>query len=336
MSLISDALTAARTAIILTRRAGLATRGLKSLKQRLRWPLLAVLTPRRSLCWFAQCARGELRYAVQVHGYIALKPLRPYVSMRWNREQRMRVIHDTHRLLFGSSRVTREAVLSPAGSTLAHMPSPGEAGLELHLGTDPGMRKEGELLISLRETGNTARLATLALSFEATAAGWRAYIGAIQGRGNALTAHRRVTRRLHGLRPAPLLLFVAQELVRCLGVNDLLAVGPDIHVHRSKHLLHLGRRHAMHFDYERLWREAGGTRAAEGWYRLPVRARRRERTQLPVRKRSQYARRYRLLDELAAQMRRTLESAGRSEVAARGAQAATVTDTRFLPAPLAS
>jgi len=301
-------LSAAREATTLTRRAGLTTRGLKSLKQRLRWPLLAALTPRRSLRWFALCAHGELRYAVQAHGYIALKPLRPYLSMRWNRERRMRVIRDTHRLLLGSSRVTREAVLRPEGRSLVHLSSASEEGLELHLGTDPGMRKEGELLISLRELGSIRRLSSLALSFEATDAGWRAYIGAVQGAADTLAAQRRVTRLLHGLRPVALVLFAAQELVSALGVIELLAVGRDIHIHRSKHPLYLERWHGMHFDYERLWREAGGRRAADGWYRLPVRAPRRERAQLPARKRAQYARRYRLLDELAGQMRRTLDT----------------------------
>jgi len=63
----------------------------------------------------------------------------------------------------------------------------------------------------------------------------------------------------------------------------------------------------LHLDYDALWQECGAWLDTDGCFRLPLREWRRERTEIPVRKRAQYERRYRLQDRMSGDLRRQLD-----------------------------
>ena len=128
-------------------------------------------------------------------------------------------------------------------------------------------------------------------------------MGCLQGARGAREMYGRLTKALHGMRPTYLLVFATQELVRVLGVQRLLAAGGQIQVHRSKHLLHVRRWHALSCNYDRTWLEAGGSAGMDGWFTLPLQAARRSHAQQASHKRAMYARRYSLMEEIATQIR---------------------------------
>ena len=132
MRQVVESLRAARRALRYVGPAYRRAQRVDLLKQRLRWPVLAALEPRATLHWFERCARAPLAAAVRLQPLLPLKPLRPYLSMRWNRRQRMRVIEHSWKLLLGGPAALREAVATPGGRRLAQVTVGGEA-LELRL-----------------------------------------------------------------------------------------------------------------------------------------------------------------------------------------------------------
>ena len=277
-------------------------RGLARLNQCLRWSVLAALSPRAALDWFALCAARTLQPFCERQRVLPLKALRPYVSLRWSSQRRMRVILETYEFLHQAPALLREAILHPEGAVLARTRLPGVRWLALHLGWDQRFRKEGELVLSLRMLGDPARALAMSLAFERAPSGaWHCYIGCVQGGDETPERIRELTKVMHGLRPKSLLLFAAQELTHAVSVEALLGVSRAIQVYRSKQWIRL-RAQKIQFDYDRFWSEAGGRCDAEGWYRLPPHTVRRAREAIATNKRAQYARRYQLMDDLTAQM----------------------------------
>jgi uncharacterized protein VirK/YbjX len=274
--------------------------------RQVRWYLLAGLRPLASHRWHRRLAEADLgAYAAQ-HPHLGLKPLRPYLSRRWNMAQRCRVIVHTHEIAREHG-LLRDALLRPHGVRLLHGSLNGGMPFEVRLGRDPCFRKEGELVLALRNDWQGPALCSLALALERRIDGSLAmYIGSMQGREGAGEALKAFAKACHGLRAHALLLHVARQLALHLGVDALLGAGNDIHVHRSKHLLHVPFLHGLRQDYDQLWIESGAWLDTDGWFRLPLNAARRDRADIPVRKRAQYERRYQWLDRIGADVRQQL------------------------------
>ena len=274
----------------------------RACKQWLRWPVLAAVHSRNALSWFERCQKPDWRELVRRQPVLPLKPLRPYMSLRWNCQQRMRVIEHTYALLLDGSPVLRNAMAQHDGQTLARSQLHSDEWIEVHLGADLRFRKEGEVVLSLRNTAQGSAMVALAMSFELNAReGWRAYVGCLQGMASRAQIQR-MTKALHGLRPSALLIFVAQVVARSLGMQSLRVVGNLIQVHRSKHVIYLPRWHALRFDYDRLLQELGGQLQDDGWFKMDMIQQRRTHDEQPANKRALYARRYRLMDDIARQL----------------------------------
>jgi len=272
-----------------------------------RWHLLAVLHPSLSQRWFRWLASPTIRrYAIH-HPQLAIKPLRPYLNRRWSFDQRAKVIVDTHDLARRVS-IIEEALSHPEGVCLVQGDWAEADAFEVHLGRDQRFRKEGELVLALVTDKRTEALCSLSLAFGHSAEGTLVcYIGSIQGRDGGSEALKAFAKAWHGMRAPALLLDIARQLAQHVGARALLGAGNAIHVHRSKHLLHLPFVHALHQDYDGLWEALGGYPGADGWYRLTMSEGRRERADIPTRKRAQYQRRYEWLDELGAHLHQRLE-----------------------------
>jgi hypothetical protein len=64
----------------------------------------------------------------------------------------------------------------------------------------------------------------------------------------------------------------------------------------------------IRFDFDALWTEIGGEPREDGWFDLPLTTPRRSPDQIKPNKRSMYAKRYLLQDELTRQIREQLNS----------------------------
>jgi uncharacterized protein len=153
---------------------------------------------------------------------------------------------------------------------------------------------EGLWAISLR-AANGARLYTSSFAFLARN---QLLIGTLQGpnfESDSRETLRDLTKRCHGLRPAPLLITALQRCAPHLGISALYGIDPEHHIKGRWNL----RNRRLRFDYRALYSELGGARAANGYWDLPVIAQHRDSSTIPSRKRAEYRRRYEMLDAMS-------------------------------------
>ena len=185
----------------------------------------------------------------------------------------------------------------------------GRSGRSYHLtvGRDCRFGKEGELTLALRTDNPAISLAVVTVLIGRAPDGHRLLsIGGLQGpakphgRDDVVAA----TRDLHGLRPKGAALAAACLLARWLDAGGIVAVSNDTHVGHD-----LPRRRPVHADYDSFWIELGGVRRTDGDYDLPVEPPRRAIDDVPARKRRDWLRRMAMIDDLAGQLRRSLDAA---------------------------
>jgi uncharacterized protein VirK/YbjX len=277
-------------------RAYLDESWLRRLKQKLRWSVVAALDPASAQAWFETIETPLMRPFAQANPRLAFTPMRAYLSSRWRRDRRAKVLLDTYRMAGAGPSPLRQALAGPLPVELLAFPLDGLGDVSVLLGRDQKFRKEGELALFLQCGELGGRIASLAFSLEQNGPGWTVLVGCVQGGvpGQADPV-RRLTKAMHGLRPKALMVFLVQEVARALGAGILLGAGSAIQVHRRKHAVHIPWLHKLSFDYDALWRECGGLPAHDGWYRLPLKFRERPPEDLKVNKRTQYAKRYALL-----------------------------------------
>ncbi|WP_243317400.1 DUF535 family protein [Geothrix paludis] len=276
----------------------------KKIKRHLRWAVLAVLREASVQGWFAFLDEPVVRPFVAASPRLAFRPMGTYMSRRWDWAKRFKVIRDTYIFVNAKGGAFQQAMLREEGLLLARIPLEKAGTLRLLMRADPQFRKEGEIGVFLELEGIPGAISSFAYSLEHQAAGWCCYLGALQGRkGGDEETIKLATKAMHGLRPKALMVFVAQEITRSLRVASLLGVGNGIHVARGR-LLGPGKK--ILFDYDDLWRESGGERQQDGWYRLPIKAPRRTAEDIKPNKRSMYTKRYQFLDDLSRQIRTVL------------------------------
>ena len=296
---------AARRAWRLSSSAYRADKPLKRLKQNLRWALAAAARPEAALDWFAHLQSEDLAPFKAANPILVFKPMRSYLSTRWGLQRRTKVMRETYAYVLWRGGAAREALLQGNGGGVAIATFPlGELGTgEIHLGFDNTFRKEGEFAVTLAIPGRNARICCLSFALEWQDNGLAMFAGCVQGmqEGEA-EIMKALGKAMHGLRPKALVVFAAQEVARSLGAREMFGAGNTIQVHRRKHLIHLAWAHDLSFDYDVFWQELGGRPAFDGWFYLPRKAKQRTRDEIKPNKRSLYAKRYALQDDLAAQI----------------------------------
>jgi uncharacterized protein len=274
--------------------------------QQLRWYSLAGWHLRTSHRWFQRLARPDMQEFAARHPELALKPMRPYLNSKWPMARRRKVILETHEFALGQP-LLREALLRRRGARVLHGSYAGNVPFEVRLYRDPRFHQEGELVLALHTDWQQPALCALSLALERLEDGTLAcYVGSVRGRAGGGAALKAFAKACHGLRAHALLLLVLRELAAQWQVTTLRGVGNDIHVHRHRRLLRLSAARGLRRDYDALWQECGAWLDTDGCFRLPLHEWRREREAIPVRKRAQYMRRYRLQDRLTADLRRQL------------------------------
>jgi uncharacterized protein VirK/YbjX len=232
---------------------------------------------------------------------IYFKPFRVYMSIKWTKKQKIKVIFDTYRFIMSKGDEFLQVITNNEGLEIARFKLSETIEGVLNLGYDERYRKEGELVLSFVCNQLGGMIAAAAFSFEEMENGrWVCRIGCIQGhKRNEEYSSKAAQKLLHGLRPKSLIIYAVQEFSRQLGFNAVYGVGDAIQAYRRKHAVYLPWRHAIRFDYDAIWSEAGGRLESEGWYELPLTPVRRNINEIKVNKRALYRRRYFLLDSLS-------------------------------------
>jgi hypothetical protein len=285
----------------------------RRIKQNLRWSLAAMARPEAALDWFSHLQSEDLAPFKEANPILVFKPMRAYLSARWGLKRRTKVMTETYAYVLWKGGAMREALLQPPGGgvVLATFPL-GELGTgEIQLGFDNRFRKEGEFAVTLAVPEKGGRICSLSFALEWQENGLALFAGYVQGINEGEEGlMKALGKAMHGLRPKALVVFAAQEVARALGAREIYGAGNAIQVHRRKHLIHLSWAHDLTFDYDSFWRELGGVPAFEGWFFLPRKAKPRSREEIKPNKRSQYAKRYAMQDDLSLQIKAALRPIG--------------------------
>lgn len=215
---------------------------------------------------------------------------RSYIHKDWSLDQRLTAVAQHYRALEASG-----AVLDIGANQYFDLATLGPEYMDLRIVVDRPRwaRAEGELAVSLfcREH----RIYSAMLLLLGTPGSRRLVIGAFQGRGasDAKATYVQLTRALHGLRPRDLLVNVLKLIARELGCVEIWGISDACHRGGGAYF---GR--CKHTSYDEIWTEHGGCLNAEGFFAISPTVRRRDLQDLPSRKRAQYRRRYRLLDDI--------------------------------------
>ena len=181
-------------------------------------------------------------------------------------------------------------------SALGHL----SLGLDFHY-VD---RKEG--LMSIDLLLNEERLYHITFLFEQESDGSRLRIGAMQGCLGAQDSIHALTKAFFGFRPKNLILHAIRLLAQELNIKDILAVS-NLGFFTSNHV-RLDRK--LKTDLDCFWQENQGQELPTDprFYILPVTECRKPLAEVKSHKRSQYRKRYALLDSLDETFRQNLRT----------------------------
>lgn len=279
----------------------------------IRWSLTAATRQAAAAEWFEWLEQPAVKPYLQLEPRMAFRPLRAYGSTLWNLRRRTKVVRDTYAFIHAYGGALHQAMTHPEGALLLRLPLERGVTGEVRLKSDAQYRKEGEISAFFHLSGVELPVSSFALAFERTASGWACYVGAVQGqKGGGEEAIKLATKAMHGLRPKQFMVFLAQEIARSLRVNALYGVGNRIQVARADRRKATKAGREISFDYDELWTEAGGEPMKDGWFLLPAKPRRRGLDEVKPNKRSMYAKRYAMLDDISRQIRTVLTPFPRS------------------------
>lgn len=255
-----------------------------------------------SRLWFETLAASEYFYIFNLRPRLYIKPFRTYISTRWSKDKKLKVIFDSYRLMKINHSVFSKLVNNNEGSVLARFNLDQNHIASLVLGYDDQFRKEGEVVLSLESEQLGGRLVSVAFSFEEVESNkWVCWVGCVQGHAlkNMGQATKSVQKQMHGLRPNSFIMTALQDLCRSLGCAAIYCVADSHHSYRQKHAVHLPWRHKIDFDYDGFWLEIGAEKEANDWFKLPLIRARKQMSELKTKKRAMYRKRYTMLDEMS-------------------------------------
>lgn len=281
---------------------------LHALKRHLRWAAAAAIRSEGAEAWFTFLEHPEMRPFAEANPHLAFRPLARYVSVGWNFPRRVKVIRETYEFIQAQGGSLKESLLDrECRAVLACFPL-GRAGeATIRLGFSWRFRKEGEVVVFMESSQIEGPISYLVFSLEQGVDGWILRVGGVQGRvGGDEETIKEVTKAMHGLRPKAFMVFLAQEISRALRMRALQGIGNAIHVFRARNEGNSGPKRRIFFDYDDLWKEAGGEPLPDGWFDLPMRAARRTSEEIKPNKRGMYAKRYAMMDTISRQIRTIL------------------------------
>ena len=158
----------------------------------------------------------------------------------------------------------------------------------------PGQRKEGflTLLLTLGNQGVYHANFRFGKGFNGESAMW---IGTIQGYKDGLDNAKTVTKKMFGYRPKNFIMFLLRHIAAICKVESIYAVS-DEGFYANTHLVRGHRAKVAELDS--LWEESGGVLCSdERFFKIPLEEYRKPIEEIKSQKRSQYRKRYELLDQ---------------------------------------
>ena len=180
-----------------------------------------------------------------------------------------------------------------------------ELNMKAQLYYGAGQRKEGllTLLLTLENQGVYHANFRFGKGFNGENAMW---IGTIQGYRDGLDNAKIATKKMFGYRPKNFIMFLLRMIAEQCGVETIYAVS-DEGFYANTHLVRGHRAKVAELDS--LWQESGGELSQDSrFYIIPLKEYRKPIEEIKSQKRSQYRKRYDLLDQYQLEVKENLKS----------------------------
>ncbi len=228
---------------------------------------------------------------------------RPWLTVNMERQHALESLNWHYQTMIRQLPATLlQGYLSKQGATLLTLTGKDEQHFTVRLCADAFMDKEGEATLVFCDDQNTV-LAEITFTLCPFAGKSTLFIGGLQG-AKAHVPHERIqkaTKACHGLFPKRLLVETAMTLGAAFPVEQIVAVSNDTHIYRSWRY-RKKKEGKLLADYDSFWLSLGGEKQDSGNFMLPLVMPRKPMEEIASKKRSEYRRRYELLDSLIQQV----------------------------------
>ena len=228
---------------------------------------------------------------------------RPWLTVNMERQHALESLNWHYQTMIRQLPATLlQGYLSKQGATLLTLTGKDEQHFTVRLCADAFMDKEGEATLVFCDDQNTV-LAEITFTLCPLAGKSTLFIGGLQG-AKAHVPHERIqkaTKACHGLFPKRLLVETAMTLGAAFPVEQIVAVSNDTHIYRSWRY-RKKKEGKLLADYDSFWLSLGGEKQESGNFMLPLVMPRKPMEEIASKKRSEYRRRYELLDSLIQQV----------------------------------
>ena len=263
--------------------------------------LAAPVTTSRLLTRLAKQPR--LMQILQAQPGLPCRMHRPWLTVNMERQHALESLNWHYQTMIRQLPATLlQGYLSKQGATLLTLTGKDEQHFTVRLCADAFMDKEGEATLVFCDDQNTV-LAEITFTLCPFAGKSTLFIGGLQG-AKAHVPHERIqkaTKACHGLFPKRLLVETAMTLGAAFPVEQIVAVSNDTHIYRSWRY-RKKKEGKLLADYDSFWLSLGGEKQDSGNFMLPLVMPRKPMEEIASKKRSEYRRRYELLDSLIQQV----------------------------------
>lgn len=176
-----------------------------------------------------------------------------------------------------------------------------EEKFSIFLSLYPNFDKEGDMDIKM-VNGKNISIATITFSFIKMNGKYTMFIGGIQGPVKTVDKDciKKATKSMAGIFPKRVLIEALYNI--CSNVKpdlEKLCVGNQRHIYITKRYL---KKKKILADYDGFLETLNGEKLASGLWKLPEKLLRKDMSEIPSKKRSEYRKRYTLLDNLNEQI----------------------------------
>ncbi|MBV8679646.1 MAG: DUF535 domain-containing protein [Aquitalea sp.] len=272
-------------------------------KNRIKLALRSLLTLPSSYRWLAFLSSQPLLLDyLRLAPRLAQKLHRPYLYRSLGNAAKVELLQQHYLQMLRLPPAVRSRLLSLDNPVLATVSGKDEASFSWVMGHNHYFDKEGELSLQFLD-GQQVALATLTLTLCQYQGQAVALIGGLQGPRKEFGHEciRTATKACHGLFPKRLALEALTVIAREMGCQQVLAVCKDSHIYSSWRY-----RRDFQADYDSFWLDIGAEKINNDYFRIPFPIPRKPMEEIASKKRSEYNRRYALLDEMAAQISQSL------------------------------
>ncbi|MGF6100479.1 VirK/YbjX family protein [Enterobacter sp. A4] len=271
---------------------------------RRKFMLRSLTTPLSTARLLSELAKHpRLMQMLQVQPGLPCRLHRPWLTVNMDRQRALESLSWHYQTISRQLPPTLiNGYLSKQGVVLLTLTGKDEQQFTIRLCADAFMDKEGEATLVFCDSQNTvlAEMTFTLCQFEGKST---LFIGGLQG-AKAHVPHELIqgaTKACHGLFPKRLLVEAAMTLGTAFPVEQIVAVSNATHIYRSWRY-RKKKEGKLLADYDSFWISIGGEKQDNGNFMLPLAMPRKPMEEIASKKRSEYRRRYELLDSLIQQV----------------------------------